>query len=753
MKNKSLWYEKAAKPWIWEEALPLGNGKLGAMVFGGVDEELIQLNQDTVWYGAARERVNPSALETLPKVRQLLFEGRLQEAEKLAYAGLYATPMSQGHYEPLADFKIVFQGSIPHHSEYGQERTLNYSNYMRMLSLAEGLHHVSYDLEGVAYSRESFISYQGQVMAIRLSTSGKEVMNLRLELSRGDNFESVKTIDDDSIVLEGYSGGQGSHFMTMIKVASCDGQIEALGSYINIINASEIVIFVTGQTDFDGVDPYIWCLETLQVATQAGYGRLRDDHIQDYQELFKGMDLDISQDINYEDIPTDLRLKRLAEGKEDEGLYELYFNYGRYLLIACSRPGSMPANLQGIWNKEMQPPWGSKYTININTQMNYWHAEMTNLSECHEPLFEHLLRMLPRGQQVARKMYGCRGFVAHHNTDIYGDCAPQDQWMPATIWPMGAAWLTTHILEHYAYTKDKTFLNKYYVVIAETALFFIDYLIEDEEGQLVTSPSTSPENTYLLENQEKSALCFGPTMDTQIIKQLWRGFLETSQVLGIENEHTRSVELLINKLPKIQIGSRGQIMEWTKEYEEWEPGHRHISHLYALHPGHDITNEGSPALFEAAKVTLQERLAHGGGHTGWSRAWIINMWARLLEPEKAYENLNLLLTHSTAVNLFDMHPPFQIDGNFGGAAGLAELLIQSHEGFIRLLPALPKAWSKGHIKGFRVRGAMEVDLVWEHGQVKEVTVKALEDTTLKILLGGVMVEASLRKNEIKNIPC
>lgn len=754
MKNRQLWFDKPARSYIWEEALPLGNGTLGAMIFGGVDEELIQLNHESVWFGGARERINPSALKELPKVRELLFEGKLQEAEKLTYSALYATPFSQGHYEPLADLKIIYNTVIPHYSENGDERTQDYGSYRRELSLNEAIHSVRYEHDGAIYLRESFISHKNNVMVIYLkadtSYSDKK-MNLRFELSRGDYSESVTTSSGDSIVLKGSSGGGGSRFVTSIKVATHNGTLSELGSYLALSDATEAVIYVTGATDFEGTEPFAACIKILETATQLGYIKLKEEHIHDYQGIYNKTEISISQDEDFEYLPINERRKRVQEGADDEGLYELYFNYGRYLLLGCSRPGSLPANLQGIWNKEMAPPWGSKYTININTQMNYWHAETTNLAQCHEALFEHLKRMLPRGKKVAKEMYGCRGFVAHHNTDIYGDCAPQDQWMPATIWPMGGAWLTIHVLEHYAFSKDMGFLKNYYEVIREASLFFIDYLIVDEKGYLVTSPSTSPENTYLLSNNEKSALCYGPSMDTQILRQLWHGFLETSKVLGIEDDMTKTVASMLPRLPETKIGSRGQIMEWIKEHKEWELGHRHISHLYALHPGNEITEDKTPELFKAARVTLEERLANGGGHTGWSRAWIINMWARLHDGEKAHENIKKLLSYSTADNLFDMHPPFQIDGNFGGTAGIAEMLVQSHEGFVRLLPALPKAWKNGEIKGIRVRGALQLDMKWQNEKIVQADFIALEPTILKVLWQDGIAEKEMTQGEIHQL--
>lgn len=396
----------------------------------------------------------------------------------------------------------------------------------------------------------------------------------------------------------------------------------------------------------------------------------------------------------------------------------------------------------------MQPPWGCKYTININTEMNYWPAEVTNLSECHQPLFDHLHKMAIHGKVVAKDMYGCQGIVAHHNTDIYGDCAPQDQWMPATIWPMGLAWLSTHIVEHFRYHQSLDFAKDHIGLLEDNIAFFNDYLIPDDQGQLITSPSTSPENTYLLPNGEMSALCYGPTMDSQILRHLLGGYLEMADALDHHNQWYKVAQSILDNLPKETIGSRGQIMEWTKEYEEWEKGHRHVSHLYGLHPGDSITESQTPELFESAKITLQERLANGGGHTGWSRAWIINFYARLQDGNKALMNLQALMNHSTAINLFDMHPPFQIDGNFGATAGIAEMLLQSHQGFIHLLPALPDQWPHGSVSGLKARGNVEVSIQWADHKVKQVTLTSPIDQNVILTCNQEAIHVSLRAKEL-----
>lgn len=731
MSEHKLWYKAAAKD--WNEALPLGNGAIGAMVFGNVTKELIKLNEESLWYGGYRDRHNKDAKKYLPRIRQLLWEGKIREAEKLLAMSMFAVPDGQRQYSVLGDFII---------ENYGQDGII--TEYKRELDLEKALCKVSYKVEDSYYEREMFCSAPDQVLVVKLKG------NKKLELST--YIDRWKYVDEkeyyaDGMTLHGLSGGEGGiYYAYSLKVQNVGGSIENIGQRIYVKDADEIIIYLTATTDYKVKDPKKACKVHLEQIITQGYDALLTRHIEDYQSLYNRMHLELQGEILSEvqaeiasRLTTSERLERLNEGKEDIGLINLYFNYGRYLLISCSRKGGLPATLQGIWNRDWQPPWDSKYTININTQMNYWPAEKCNLSECQLPLFELLEKMKPHGEETAKVMYGCEGFVAHHNTDIWGDTAPQDMWMPATIWPMGAAWLCLHIWEHYTYTLDDDFLREKYHLLKSAGDFFKGYLMEDGEGHLVTGPSTSPENTYILPSGECGTVCIGPTMDNEILHELFTAIIEGGKILNIDEKELQKFEEMRSKLLPLRIGKHGQIMEWREDYEEAEPGHRHISQLFGLYPGTQITMKETPDLAKAARATLERRLKYGGGHTGWSRAWIINLWARLKDGELAYENVQQLLKKSTLINLLDNHPPFQIDGNFGGIAGIAEMLLQdytsktlTHTTCLEFLPALPKAWVKGEVKGLCAKGGYEVDLSWVEGRVHKAIIKAQKGGTVQI---------------------
>jgi alpha-L-fucosidase 2 len=562
------------------------------------------------------------------------------------------------------------------------------------------------------------------------STDGMNI-NMEAGLDRPEGFELSEGKLPLSLIMKGSCADNSVKYCAMLKIIPAfhgwgkKGQADISNNKLLVENCSSLMLYFAAATDYNTADPERACIERIEAAVKKGFEAIKQDHIAEYSQLFNRVTFSLGEDRLYDFIPTDERLLRVADGDVDNSLVALYYQYGRYLLIASSRKMSaLPANLQGIWCNLMFAPWGSRYTININTEMNYWPAEQCNLSECHEPLFALIEKLKEHGRIIAREMYGCRGFAAHHNTNMWGDASPQDNWPTSTYWVMGAAWLCLHLWTRYEYTLDKDFLAQAYPTMKEACEFFLDYLVEDDKGRLITCPSLSPENTYKTPDGIVTAICSGPTMDSSILRALFSSTIQACDILGLDGDFAAELRDLKAKLPEIEIGKNGTIKEWAEDYEETEPGHRHISHLFALYPSDEISPDTTPELAEAARKTLQRRLSHGGGHTGWSCAWIINMWARLWDGQNAHKYIHTILAKSTYPNLFDAHPPFQIDGNFGATAGITEVLLQSINGIIYLLPALPKEWPDGVLTGIRARGNYEVDMEWNSGRLTRAVIKS-----------------------------
>ena len=720
-----LWYKDPASD--FNQALPIGNGRIGAMVFGGKNSETILINEDSLWSGGKRNRLNPDSLQGFKEVRKLLLEGNMSEAENVAFKKMQGVCPDSRHYMPLGELHIDMSlDSRP-------------KDYKRSLDLQKAIASTEFSVGDVHFSRDVFVSAPDNVLVVRICADSPSAVSFSCRIDGCDDaFDDNRPCASNMLKLTGgYGGKNGIMFAAVLGASTIGGSVKTVGSTLQIQNADEALIILSAQTSFyKGFDAYEAAAELdAEYALDSSFDELYYRHVQDYSALFNRVKFSLNDNKDCDNsLDTSERIMRLRgnelDDKEcqrhitDNKLAELYFNYGRYLMISASRPDCQPMNLQGIWNHDVHPVWGSRYTVNINTQMNYWCAETCNLSECHLPLFDLIERIRSDGSVTAKQMYGCEGFVCHHGSDIWGDTAPQGLWTQASLWPMGAAWLCLHIFEHYQFTCDKDFLEQKYDTLCDAAKFFVGYLTQNSDGFLITGPSVSPENSFISENGDKSALCMAPAMDSQILTVLFDDVIKSAEILGKSDKLIDTIRDMRKKLPPIKIGRYGQIMEWDSDYEEVDTGHRHISQLFALYPASLISPYDTPKLADAARATLVRRLIHGSGHTGWSCAWISSMWARLLDGRMVYENIQKLLAYYTNPNLLDSHPPFQIDGNFGGTAAIAEAVIQSGDGIINLLPALPDEWNSGYLCGIKAKGGFEVSVYWSDGKLISASVKS-----------------------------